>query len=86
MQTAVRGASSRFDTEGVPWPLKSNYRKTHMEVSRLTFRTMIYESIRAREKFEREELGYTMDSAHLAMMRQMLEKTEYNESTIHLRD
>lgn len=24
MHTAVRGASSRFDTEGVPWPLKSN--------------------------------------------------------------
>lgn len=57
-----------------------------MEISRLTFRTMLYEAIQAREKFEREVWEYTRDSAHLSYMREMLAKTEFEESTIYIRD
>lgn len=47
---------------------------------------ILYEAIQAREKFEREVWKYTRDSNHLAVMREMLAKTEREESTIHLRD
>jgi len=57
-----------------------------MEISRLTFQTMLYEAVRQREKFEREVWGYTRDSGHLAIMREMLAKTEQEESTIYLKD
>lgn len=57
-----------------------------MDVSRETFRTMLHEAICSREKFEREELEYTRDSGYLATMREMLAKTEREESTIHLMD
>jgi len=66
--------------------LGTTHRKTHMEISRLTFQTMLYEAVRQREKFEREVWGYTRDSGHLAIMREMLAKTEQEESTIYLKD
>lgn len=57
-----------------------------MEIYRTTFRTMLYEAIRQREEYEQKVWKYTRDSAHLASMREMLAKTEQEESTIHLKD
>lgn len=47
---------------------------------------MLYEAICEREKFEREVWHYTRDSTHLAVMREMLAKTEQEESAIYLTD
>jgi hypothetical protein len=57
-----------------------------MYVYRSVFRTILYEAIKQREKFEKEVWEYTEDAVHLAMMREMLVKIESGESTIHLRD
>lgn len=57
-----------------------------MEIYRNTFRMMLYEAIQEREKFEREVWEYTWDSGHLATMRELLEKTEQEVSTIYLKD
>ena len=46
---------------------------------------MLYDAIQQRERVERQ-MGYTGDSNHLAVIREMLAKTENEESTIHLRD
>jgi hypothetical protein len=57
-----------------------------MEVYRSTFQMMLYEAIQTRQKFEREELKYTRDSGHLAVLRELLVKTARDESTIYLKD
>lgn len=57
-----------------------------MEIYRSTFRIMLYEAIQQREKFEREVWKYTRDSIHLAVMREMLAKTETEESSVYLKD
>lgn len=56
-----------------------------MELYRSTFRTILYDAIQERERVERQ-MGYTGDSIQLAVMREMLKKTEYEESTIYLKD
>jgi hypothetical protein len=57
-----------------------------MEVSRLTFRTILALACINREQLERSQLGYSTDSAMLAEMKNILIETEYDVSTIHLVD
>ena len=57
-----------------------------MEINRSSFRSMMYEAIRQREHYEKEVLAYTRDSCQLAVMRELLAKTESAESIIYLRD
>lgn len=71
-------------SSSLPWG--TNNRKKNMEISRLTFRTFLYEAVKDREKHERKVWHYDRDSAMLAIMREMLNRTESDESIIYLRD
>jgi hypothetical protein len=57
-----------------------------MEVNRNTFRTILFNEIRIREKLEKEVLYFTQDSSYIATLRKMLAETEHEESTIRLVD
>jgi len=57
-----------------------------MEIYRSTFRQMLYEAIKQQERIEKFQLRYTSDSAYLAAMKELLAKTEHEESVIYLKD
>jgi len=57
-----------------------------MEIYRSTFRMMLNEAIKQQERIERYQLRYTSDSAYLATMREMFDKTESEDSIIYLKD
>ncbi len=56
-----------------------------MEVSRSTFRSALYQAILVTSEQEKA-LGYTGPSGFLWVMEDLLAKTEFEESTIYLKD
>ena len=60
-------------------------KKEYMEVSRNTFRSALYQAIKVTREQEKAQ-GYTGPSGFLWVMEDLLAKTEFEESTIYLKD
>jgi len=47
---------------------------------------ILHEAIKQQERIEKYQLRYTSDSAYLSTMKELLAKTEHEESVIYLKD